>query len=173
MFEQGRDSMSKISAILLLALGVFLGSQMFGMAQSPTGGYEKKNFNYSEWAKGRFSEVVTVKNPGRFLFLGGIGSEDENSATGGIILYPGDVGAQCRYAWDKIKRILEKQSATLNDVIKVTTYVTDIRYFADAGKCRGESFAGLAQPAGTFVAISQLAWPGMLIEVDVTATTAN
>ncbi|MCK1356230.1 hypothetical protein IVB56_35480 [Bradyrhizobium sp. CW7] len=40
------------------------------------GSYEKQSYNYSEWAKGRFSEVVTVKNPGRLLFLGGIGAED-------------------------------------------------------------------------------------------------
>jgi enamine deaminase RidA (YjgF/YER057c/UK114 family) len=133
--------------------------------------FEKKNFNYSEWAKGRFSEVVSVKNPGRLLFLGGIGAEDEAATTGGAIKYLGDVGAQCRYAWDKIKRILEKQGSSLSDVVKVTTYVTDIRYFGDVGKCRGEAFAGLPPPAGTFVAISQLAWPGMLIEVDVTAAT--
>src|ERR1700759_2726725 len=135
--------------------------------------FEKKNFNYSEWAKGRFSEVVSVKNPGRLLFLGGIGAEDEDSTTGGAIKYLGDAGAQCRYAWDKIKRLLEKQGSSLSDVVKVATYVTDIRYFADAGKCRGEAFAGLPPPAGTFVAISQLAWPGMLIEGDVIAATAK
>jgi hypothetical protein len=47
--------------------------------------------------------------------------------------------------------------------------VTDIRYFFDAGKCRAEAYAGTTQPAGTF--LTALAWPGMLIEVDVTAST--
>ncbi len=135
--------------------------------------YEKQSYNYSEWAKGRFSEVVTVKNPGRLLFLGGIGSEDEAANSGGSIRHLGDFGAQCRYAWDKIKRILEKQGGSLNDVVKVTTYVTDIRSFPEAGKCRSEVFSGLTQPAGTFVAVSQLAWPGMMIEVDVIAATAK
>jgi 2-iminobutanoate/2-iminopropanoate deaminase len=158
----------------LLALAIICGWSGAGHAQTqPSGGYEKQNFNYSEWAKGRFSEVVTVKNAGRLLFLGGIGSEDENATQGGAILHLGDFPGQCRYAWDKIKRILQKQNATVGDIVKVTTYVTDIRYFADAGKCRAEAFAGAPQPAGTFVVISQLAWPGMLIEVDVTAATAN
>jgi 2-iminobutanoate/2-iminopropanoate deaminase len=49
-------------------------------------------------------------------------------------------------------------------------YVTDIRYFPDAGKCRAEVFAGATQPAGTFLVVSALAWPGMLIEVDVTGS---
>jgi 2-iminobutanoate/2-iminopropanoate deaminase len=110
------------------------------LAQAQTGdtAYEKKSYNYAEWAKGRFSEVVTVRNPGKIIYLGGVGSEDENSAQGGAIRHLGDFGAQCRYAWDKIKRLLEKHGATLENVDKVTTYVTDIRYFFEAGKCRGE-----------------------------------
>ena len=55
-------------------------------------------------------------------------------------------GAQCRYAWDKIKRLLEKHGATLENVDKVTTYVTDIRYFFEAGKCRGEIYGGITPP---------------------------
>jgi 2-iminobutanoate/2-iminopropanoate deaminase len=110
------------------------------LAQAQTGdtAHEKKSYNYAEWAKGRFSEVVTVRNPGKIIYLGGVGSEDENSAQGGAIRHLGDFGAQCRYAWDKIKRLLEKHGATLENVDKVTTYVTDIRYFFEAGKCRGE-----------------------------------
>jgi enamine deaminase RidA (YjgF/YER057c/UK114 family) len=144
-------------------------------AQSQTGeaAFEKKSFNYAEWAKGRFSEVVTVRNAGKIIYLGGVGAEDENSAQGGVIRHLGDVGAQCRYAWDKIKRLLAKHGATVEDVDKVVTYVTDIRYFADAGKCRAEAFGGATQPAGTFLVITALAWPGMLIEVDVTASTAK
>jgi enamine deaminase RidA (YjgF/YER057c/UK114 family) len=133
--------------------------------------YEKKSYNYAEWAKGRFSEVVTVKNAGKIIYLGGIGAEDENSSQGGVIRHLGDFGAQCRYAWDKIKRLLEKHGATVENIDKVVTYVTDIRYFFDAGKCRAEAYAGATQPAGTFLVVTALAWPGMLIEVDVTAST--
>src|SRR6202049_3704114 len=77
------------------------------MSQSQTGdtAYEKKSYNYAEWAKGRFSEVVTVRNAGKIIYLGGVGAEDENSAQGGVIRHRGDFGAQCRYAWDKIKRL--------------------------------------------------------------------
>jgi enamine deaminase RidA (YjgF/YER057c/UK114 family) len=144
---------------------------MSTVASAQSGEFEKKSYNYAEWAKGRFSEVVTIKNPGKIIYFGGIGSEDEDSTQGGAIRHLGDFGKQCRYAWDKIKRILEKNGATLENVDKVTTYVTDIRYFAEAGKCRGEVYNGVTPPAGTFVAITALAWPGMLIEVDVTAST--
>src|SRR5437868_14959704 len=87
---------------------------MTALSQSQTGdtAYEKKSYNYAEWAKGRFSEVVTVRNAGKLIFLGGVGPEDENSAEGGVLLHRGDFGAQCRYAWDKIKRLLAKHGAT-------------------------------------------------------------
>jgi 2-iminobutanoate/2-iminopropanoate deaminase len=142
-------------------------------SQSQTGdtAYEKKSYNYAEWAKGRFSEVVTVRNAGKVLYLGGVGSEDETSAQGGVIRHLGDFGAQCRYAWDKIKRLLAKHGATVENIDKVVTYMTDVRDFAEAGKCQTEAFAGAIQPAGTVVVVSALVWPGMLLEVDVTAST--
>ena len=42
-------------------------------AQTPSGstGFEKKNYNHSEWTKGLFSEVVTVTHPGKMIFLAG------------------------------------------------------------------------------------------------------
>jgi hypothetical protein len=36
---------------------------------------------------------------------------------------------------------------------------------------RSEALAGAPQPVHTFLNINQLAWPGMLVEVDVIAIT--
>ena len=130
--------------------------------------FEKKHYNYSEWAKGRFSEAVTVTGPGKIIFLAGVGAEDENGKAGDI-LHKGDVTAQCKYAFDKIKRALEKNGATLADIAKMVTYITDARFQPDFGKCRQETFGTTPMPAHTLLTISQLAWPGMLIEIDVTA----
>src|SRR5438876_2441202 len=91
------------------------------LAQSQ--GFEKKTYNYSEWTKGRFAEAVTVINPGKWIFLGGIGPEREGD---GAIIHKGDFQAQCVYAWQKIKKILAEHGATVNDIVKTTTYVTDI-----------------------------------------------
>jgi enamine deaminase RidA (YjgF/YER057c/UK114 family) len=89
--------------------------------------------------------------------------------TEGDILHKGDFVAQCKYAYNKIKRALEKNGATLADVVRITTYLTDIRNQADYGQCRREVFGTSATPAGTLVSINQLAWPGMMLEVDVIA----
>jgi 2-iminobutanoate/2-iminopropanoate deaminase len=137
-------------------------------ASAPAQALEKKNFNYSEWTKGRFSEAVTVTGPGKMIFLAGVGAEDENG-TGGDILHKGDFMGQCHYAYAKIKRLLQKQGATLGDVVKMVTYMTDVRYQPDYGKCRIEEFGANPLPAHTLLTISQLAWPGMMVEIDVTA----
>src|SRR5258708_2441136 len=159
-----------VAATLCLAVPT-----MTATSQTPTAdtAYEKKSYNYAEWAKGRFAEVVTVRNAGKIIYLGGIGPEDENTAQGGVILHRGDFGAQCRYAWDKIKRLLAKHGATVDNVNKAVTYLTDVRDFPEAGKCQTEAFGSVTQPAGTVVVVSALVWPGMLLEVDVTASTAK
>ena len=156
--------MRKLMAFTVLAV--------FSLAVMPTAApaqtFEKKNYNYSEWAKGRFSEAVTLIGPGKMIFLAGVGSEDENGK-GGDILHKGDFTAQCKYAFDKIKRALEKNGATLGDIVKMVTYLTDVRFQPDFGKCRQETFGTTPMPAHTLLIISQLAWSGMLVEVDVTA----
>src|ERR1700704_2001041 len=163
----------KTTAFAVIAMLTLAAPTMTAVSQSQSGNtaYEKKSYNYAEWAKGRFSEVVTVRNAGKILYLGGVGAEDENSAQGGVIRHHGDFGAQCRYAWGKIKRLLEKHGATVENIDKVVTYMTDVRDFSEAGKCQTEAFARAIQPAGPVVVVAALAWPGMLLEVDITAST--
>ena len=151
-----------------LAATVFAWSTAASAQTAPT--FEKKNYNYSEWAKGRFSEAVTVtfSGPVKMIFLAGVGAEDENGKSGDI-RYKDDFVAQCKYAYDKIKRELERNGAGFGDIVKIVSYVTDMRYQADYGKCRSEVFGTTPPPVHTLLNIVQLAWPGMMVEVDVTA----
>jgi enamine deaminase RidA (YjgF/YER057c/UK114 family) len=155
-----RASIALIAASIL----AFAASTSAGFAQT----FEKHNYTYSEWTKGRFSEGVTVTGPAKMIFLAGVGAENENGKPGDI-LHKGDFTAQCKYAFDKIKRVLEKNGAGLGDIVKMVSYITDVRYQPDFGKCRQETFGTTPMPAHTLLTISQLAWPGMMVEVDVTA----
>ena len=78
-------------------------------------------------------------------------------------------------AYMKIKKLLDLQGATMNDVVRIMTGpdTTDVRFFQDALKCRGEAFGNAPIPASTFLVVSQLARPNMAIEVDVTAMLAK
>ena len=51
--------------------------------------------------------------------------------------------------------------------------MTDIRYQADVGRCRKEAYGDGPIPANTFLVVSALAIPGMLLEIDVTAVVAK
>jgi len=132
--------------------------------------FEKNNYSYSEWSKSRYSDAVTVSfaGPAKMIFLAGMGAQEENGKSGDI-RHKDDFAAQCRYAYDKVKRALEKNGAGFGDVVKVVAYVTDMRYQPDYGRCRAEAFGPAPPPAHTLLGISQLAWPGMMVEVDVTA----
>ena len=114
--------------VVVAAFAIALSSDVPTSAQSTTG-FEKKNLSYNEWTKGKFSEVVTVTNPGKFIFLAGIGPEREGD---GKIVHEGNFMEQCRYAYMKIKKLLELQGATMNDVVRIMTYTTDVRFFQDA-----------------------------------------
>lgn len=128
--------------------------------------FEKKHYNYGTWTKGRFSEAVTVTGPAKMIFLAGIGAEHEDN---GKILYPGDFVRQCRYAYKKLKKVLTRNGAGMADVVKQITYVTDVRNQKQAGECRREAYGDAPLPAHTFLNVNQLAWPDMMVEIDVIA----
>jgi 2-iminobutanoate/2-iminopropanoate deaminase len=135
-------------------------------ADSGKQAFERHHFNYGRWTKSRFSEAVTVTGPAKIIFLAGIGSEHEQT---GKIMHPGDFSAQCQYAYSKLKKVLARNGATMADVVKQVTYVIDARHQQLAGKCRLRAYGKALLPAHTFVNVSQLAWPAMLVEIDVIA----
>src|SRR6185503_2961349 len=97
-------------AVLLLVLSSASNAQNF----------EKKNYNYSKFAKGSFSEVVTVTGPAKLIWLAGIGSED---ADDGSVRHKDDLFSQCRFAWKKVGKLLKAHDATVSDIVKATSYV--------------------------------------------------
>ena len=131
--------------------------------------FEKKNFNYSKFATAAFSEVVTVTGPAKFIYLAGIGSEDEDD---GSVRHKDDFLAQCRFAWEKVGKLLKEHGATVSDIVKATSYVTDIRYRDEMRSCRTEVFKGRPLPPHTLLNVVQLARPGMMFEVDIVAAVA-
>lgn len=131
--------------------------------------FKKTHHNHSDFAKSSFSELVSVTGPGKFLFLSGIGAEDEADPAGSA-RHPGDMAAQCSYAFDKARRLLARHGAGMGDVVKITAYLTDIRDRPAYQKCRAEALSGApALPAHTLLVVSNLARPGMLVEIDIIA----
>ncbi len=130
------------SVVLMFAL-VLLSTS----AHAQSGPIKIEKFTHSAWTKGIFSEAVTVTGIGnaKFIYLAGVGAEDENGARGDI-RHHGNFLEQCRYSYDKIKRVLGHHGATLADVVKITTYITDLRHRLTLGKCVGDTWGGVTFP---------------------------
>jgi enamine deaminase RidA (YjgF/YER057c/UK114 family) len=160
--------MNKLLIVTVFALlSVIALQSSFAQNPSTASSFEKKNHSHNPWARGRFSESVTVTSPAKMIYLAGIGPEDEKT---GAIMHKDNFLEQCRLAYRKVKDILKDHGATMNDIVRATVFVTDIRVREDYRKCKNEAYAGTtAQPAGTFVNVTALAWPHMMFEVEVTA----
>ena len=98
---------------------------------------------------------------GNLLFIAG-------STARGTAAETGDIAAQTEAILDKFQHILEENGASLSDVVRVTSFVTDLREAAAAGEVRLKRFAG-AFPASTQVQIAALGTPDLKIEIDAIA----
>jgi 2-iminobutanoate/2-iminopropanoate deaminase len=171
-------SMRTLVLLISMIAVVFAGFALAQQPASPTApqqsssGYEKKEFTHSAWTRGIFSEAVVVKNPGRFVFLAGVGAEDENGPRGKVRHHK-DLVKQCEYAFDKIKRVLAAHGANMNHVVKITSYLTNMQNRVPYGQCLSRNFDPAPLPVHTLIGVTALAFPEMMVETDVTAITPD
>jgi enamine deaminase RidA (YjgF/YER057c/UK114 family) len=111
-----------------------------------------------------YSQGIKVSHAQTILFLSG---QVAYTAEGGVACR-GDFKGQARGAYEAIKALVESQGGTMANVIKITTYVTDMSYRADLAPVR-EEFFGAKGPASTLVEISALAHPDWMIEIEAIA----
>jgi enamine deaminase RidA (YjgF/YER057c/UK114 family) len=111
-----------------------------------------------------YSQGIKVTQAQTILFLSG----QVAYTTDGSAAFRGDFKAQARGAYEAIKTLVESQGGTMNNIVKITTYVTDMRYRVDLAPIR-EEFFGKKGPASTLVEISALAHPDWMIEIEAIA----
>ena len=119
---------------------------------------ERKDYPKLSPPSGAFHH--SVRN-GNLLFIAG-------STARGTAAETGDIAAQTEAILDKFQHILEENGASLSNVVRVTSFVTDLREAAAAGEVRLKRFAG-AFPASTQVQIAALGTPDLKIEIDAIA----
>jgi 2-iminobutanoate/2-iminopropanoate deaminase len=111
-----------------------------------------------------YTHVVTVSGTGKMIFVAGQLARN----TQGVCVGKGDMRAQIEQVGENIKTCLEAAGATLADIVKTNTYVTDYAEFAKHGDMRLRYF-GPATPTSTTVQISRLADPDAMIEIEAIA----
>ncbi len=113
-----------------------------------------------------YTYVVEATGPNRLIFIAGqLGLDLDNKLVGG----PGEFRAQCAKAFENLGFALAAVGATFNDVVKLNNYLVDMSHIAIFRGVRDNFINTKAPPASTTVAISQLARPGALFEVEAIA----
>src|SRR5580704_18063839 len=115
-----------------------------------------------------YTQVVTVSGTGRQIFVAGQLARDPQ----GNCIGKGDMRAQIQQVGENIKACLEAAGATLADIVKTNTFVTDYEEFAKHPDMRMRYF-GPATPTSTTVQISRLADPDAMIEIEAIAVIDN
>jgi len=116
------------------------------------------------WDPPTYHQAVKVTGAQTVLFVSGQVAYDKD----GGVLHRGDFKAQAREAFRAIKALVEAQGGTLDNVVKLNTYVVDVRYRADLVPVR-EEFFGKKGPASTLVQVGALAHPDWMIEIEAMA----
>ncbi|WP_257350967.1 RidA family protein [Pseudalkalibacillus decolorationis] len=83
-----------------------------------------------------------------------------------------DVTAQTENACRCIKQLLEEAGGKIEDVCKITTYLTDRSYRQEAYAVIAKHFKGV-YPVSTGLVVRGLALPEMLVEIDVEAVISD
>ena len=77
--------------------------------------------------------------------------------------------AQAKTCFEKIRACVEAAGGTLEDVVKLTIYVTDMSGRPQINKARAEFFPGEVKPCSTFLKVAGFVAPELLIEIDAFA----
>ncbi|HWL27372.1 MAG TPA: RidA family protein [Burkholderiaceae bacterium] len=111
-----------------------------------------------------YNHYVRIDNPRSLIFLSGQLSRDGE----GKLVGAGDMAEQTRQAIRNMDAVLKEAGATLEDIVSIVVYTTDIRQFKEIVAARMEFFK-TKLPTSTIVEVAHLADPGLLIEFQATA----
>ena len=113
-----------------------------------------------------YSHGVELEAGTRLLYMSGqVGSEKD----GGIA---SDFEAQMRRTYANIEEILKGAGMGLQNLVKVTTFLTGREYLADMRRIRGDILGG-HRPAHTLLIVAGLAYEEFLIEVECVAAAES
>ncbi|MDH3532999.1 MAG: RidA family protein [Gammaproteobacteria bacterium] len=104
---------------------------------------------------GNFCNALKV---GKQVFMSGMTASDPT----------GDAYAQSLSCLQKIRALVEAAGGTMADIVKITVFLTDIAHRTEFSRARAEFFPG-RKPCSTLIAISALAHPGLVVEVEAVA----
>lgn len=112
-----------------------------------------------------YTQVVTASGFGKLIVISGQLPLDKDNK----LIGEGDIEAQTRACYENLRHALRAAGADFGNVVRMTTYVTDLASQAKGiRKVRAEVFGTATPPASTMIEIPRLA-NNMLIEIEAWA----
>ena len=108
------------------------------------------------------STVVKVKG-GSLIFMAGFTASAPSPDA-----EAGNFASQVKSAFGKIEKTLKQSGGSLDDIVSLSVFVTDLRYVPEFTKLAGTIFKK-GFPATTYVEVSHMARPTLLIEIQPVA----
>ena len=113
----------------------------------------------------RISQAVQV---GDTVHISGQGPLDPQ----GNIVGNDDMSVQSQQVFANLRAVLAEAGATMDDVVKITCFITDTGRYADYSAARAEAFPNNI-PASSSVTVADLVLPGMLVEGEALAVLGS
>lgn len=110
-----------------------------------------------------YAPVVVVRG-GTTIFVSGLVSRDKD----GNVIGKGDMAAQIRQVGENLRLSLEAAGATLKDLVRTCTFVTDIDEFFKHVDVRAR-YLGEALPTSSTIGVSRLSHPDFMVEIEAFA----
>ncbi|MFW5867710.1 MAG: RidA family protein [Armatimonadota bacterium] len=86
----------------------------------------------------------------------------------GNLVGEGDFKTQARQVLSNVQGIIEEAGGSISDIVKMTTFLTDMAHYDDFKAVRAE-FLTPPYPAATLIEVSSLVRPEWLLEVEAIA----
>lgn len=119
----------------------------------------------SDYQKSRSYAPAVVTEGGRTVWLAGLlAAENEDGKS-----LAGDFAGQVRCIFRKMAAQLEEVGGTIDAVVTMTAYITEVRYNGEFVELRKEFFQEESYPASTLVTVKALNRPEALVEITATA----
>lgn len=105
---------------------------------------------------------LVIAPDGRTVYIAGQVAFDSL----GKVVGAGDFAAQAEQVFRNLERALKSVGGSMADLVKTTTFVTDLKHVAALRDVRARYLAKTQPPANTLVAVSGLARAELLIEIE-------
>lgn len=106
-----------------------------------------------------------IKKSGTPVFISGQVALDGK----GNLVGENDAAAQVAQVFANLRTVVQACGGTLDDIVKLNIYVTDAAYRPAVAAARLQHFKDGQYPASTYVVVSALAVPSLLVEIEAVA----